>query len=722
MDGAQTGAATGVDRPMAGDLPMHRSGRRVPFRPRCRPTAATDRSESDRVPTGRSGTIATMTVPARADAASLLLSLDPPPWFLRHARAVAEVAAFLAARIADRGTTVDRRLVETAALLHDVDKLLAADDPAHGLPHGEGSAAWLTRHGHPELARAVAGHPVTRLLDGERYRRWAGFATREERIVAYADKRAGQRLEPMAARFASWQRRYPGSWDTATCGRGLGPRRTARGRRLPGRRPCPDRRAATGVDRRGPARRTRRPDRRVTTPPLAFIWGDDDLGARRAVDRLAATLASEGGVPLERWDLAGQRAGAGPMVAQLHERIATPVMFGGGTLAVVSNVGALMVTTEGRDGVLAAIGLLAPGNALVILDATQSGAKAPSQVRVLNAVKAAGGSVVDVKSPKGGGLAAWIEREARERGLTLEHGRREGARVADRRVRRRERRRAAIPDADRLERARQAGALSRQRRRSRSRMSGPSSPRPSRGPSGPSSTPSASARPGRRRAARAPARIDRRSRCSWSCSIDASASSSRSAIGSRAGETLATAAKAMGIKSEFRAGKLAGQARNWTTPELIAALDGLLELDAMVKGAPDTHGTAAQRRLAFTLWLMDHVERGSDAQPRSSPAIAGHRSVGGGPGLFLDHEIALDGEDAAALAEIEQLDQVRVDVELRAVLAQPARDAEAQPLAPVGQPERRVEPGRDEPATAGRATISQGRHGPNLMGGPPRTA
>jgi hypothetical protein len=58
----------------------------------------------------------------------------------------------------------------------------------------------------------VAAHPVTRLVDGERYRRWAAFASREERVVAYADKRAGQRLEPMEARFASWQRRYPDGW------------------------------------------------------------------------------------------------------------------------------------------------------------------------------------------------------------------------------------------------------------------------------------------------------------------------------------------------------------------------------------------------------------------------------------------------------------------------------------------------------------------------------
>jgi 5'-deoxynucleotidase YfbR-like HD superfamily hydrolase len=150
-----------------------------------------------------------MTVPGRVEAASLLLSLDPPSWFLRHARAVAEVAAFLAARIEDQGIAVDRRLVEAAALLHDVDKVVPPDDPAHDLPHGAGSAAWLTRRDHPELARAVSNHPVTKLLDGEHYRRWAAFATREERIVAYADKRAGQRLESMEARFAGWRARYP---------------------------------------------------------------------------------------------------------------------------------------------------------------------------------------------------------------------------------------------------------------------------------------------------------------------------------------------------------------------------------------------------------------------------------------------------------------------------------------------------------------------------------
>ena len=150
-----------------------------------------------------------MAVPTRRDAAQLLLDLAPPGWFLAHVSAVAEVAAFLAQRVAHRGIRVDRGVVEAAALLHDVDKLFPDDHPLSDLAHGEAGARWLTEQGHAELARSVAAHPVRCLADEEAYRRWAAFARREERIVAYADKRAGQRLESMASRFADWERRYP---------------------------------------------------------------------------------------------------------------------------------------------------------------------------------------------------------------------------------------------------------------------------------------------------------------------------------------------------------------------------------------------------------------------------------------------------------------------------------------------------------------------------------
>lgn len=126
---------------------------------------------------------------------------------------MADVAAFLARGAAARGEAVHPLAVETAALLHDVDKLSAAGKPGH-LRHGDGSAAWLEAHGLGELAPLVRDHPVTRLAD-DADAAAVTQATTGARIVAYADKRAGQKLEPMDERFRSWHRRYPDGWDAA---------------------------------------------------------------------------------------------------------------------------------------------------------------------------------------------------------------------------------------------------------------------------------------------------------------------------------------------------------------------------------------------------------------------------------------------------------------------------------------------------------------------------
>jgi hypothetical protein len=155
----------------------------------------------------------------------LLLSLEPPAWHLRHSRAVAEAAAWLARRAVSAGRSVDRHLVESAALLHDIDKLDKLKASTGGLPHADGSAAWLASAGYPELAPVVIGHPVTRLADATWFAEWLAAASPEALIVSYADKRAGQQLEPMSDRFASWRRRYPpgteperpgGAWSVET--------------------------------------------------------------------------------------------------------------------------------------------------------------------------------------------------------------------------------------------------------------------------------------------------------------------------------------------------------------------------------------------------------------------------------------------------------------------------------------------------------------------------
>jgi putative nucleotidyltransferase with HDIG domain len=148
-----------------------------------------------------------MTIPTQREAALVLHSLEPSEKFLRHACAVADVASWLARRAVANGQRVDVRLVETAALLHDVDKSPQAATPAH-LRHGEGSAAWLADRGYPELGPLIRDHPVTRLAEpsnGDPL----GAMSLEARIVAYADKRAAQHLEPMEERFARWRRKYP---------------------------------------------------------------------------------------------------------------------------------------------------------------------------------------------------------------------------------------------------------------------------------------------------------------------------------------------------------------------------------------------------------------------------------------------------------------------------------------------------------------------------------
>ena len=155
-----------------------------------------------------------MTAPSREEAVRLLLSLDPPAWHLRHARVVGEVAGWLARRIAlaNPGLSLDRGLVEAAALLHDVDKALARSDRAPGARHGDAGARWLAAHGHPELAEAVALHPVTVLATDEGAAALAA-ASLEARIVAYADKRGRQRMVSMRSRFARWTERHPKGWS-----------------------------------------------------------------------------------------------------------------------------------------------------------------------------------------------------------------------------------------------------------------------------------------------------------------------------------------------------------------------------------------------------------------------------------------------------------------------------------------------------------------------------
>jgi hypothetical protein len=165
-----------------------------------------------------------MAVPTREAAARILVELKAPVWLRSHSTAVAEVAAFLAARYRDRGRDLPADLPETAALLHDIDKTQPLRALRAALGHGTAGASWLAGQGFAELGPVIAGHPATRLADEGEFNRWLREASPTELIVSYADKRAMKDVVPMERRFAKWQTSHPERAATIARGRVLADR------------------------------------------------------------------------------------------------------------------------------------------------------------------------------------------------------------------------------------------------------------------------------------------------------------------------------------------------------------------------------------------------------------------------------------------------------------------------------------------------------------------
>ena len=343
------------------------------------------------------------------------------------------------------------------------------------------------------------------------------------------------------------------------------------------------------------------------TSPLGFYWGDDELAAERAVGRLRDSIAVDSGGPVERFDLRGDRTQASSLIGQLHERLATASLFGGGSLGVVTNVGALTVKSNDREAFLALLSVLAPGNGLAIVESTPTGAKEPGQKRVVDAIRSAGGEVRAFHAPKAGELAGWIEAQARERGVRLATGAakelatRLGGFVTDNDADRRSQTRIAASELEKLALYRGTEPVS------------VDDVRDLVSEAVPGSVWALTDAIGMREAARATTLLERllgvtpepvlltvfhrRIRELIEVADHLAAGTPESSL-----------PRLLGLHP-YRVSQLSIQARRWTLDELRAALEALLELDATVKGAPNLAATDAQRRMGFTLWIADNVTR-----------------------------------------------------------------------------------------------------------------
>jgi hypothetical protein len=87
-----------------------------------------------------------------------------------------------------------------ASLLHDIDKL---DTREGGGLHGQVGAERLAAMGHDELVAPVASHPVTALLDDDRFPRgWPSvLVSVADRHVAGTFMTTDQRIDDLVARY-----------------------------------------------------------------------------------------------------------------------------------------------------------------------------------------------------------------------------------------------------------------------------------------------------------------------------------------------------------------------------------------------------------------------------------------------------------------------------------------------------------------------------------------
>jgi DNA polymerase III delta subunit len=324
---------------------------------------------------------------------------------------------------------------------------------------------------------------------------------------------------------------------------------------------------------------------------------------------MADAIAAGHGGPVERVELRGDRSQSATLIAELHQRVATESMFGGGSLAVVANPGALTVRTDDREALIGMFPLVAPGSGIAFVEASPSGAREPGPKRLVEAVKAAGGEVRAFRAPKAGELAGWIEAEARERGLRLGPGAarelatRVGGFVTDNDADRRNQTMIADRELEKLALYRGDGAVAAEDVQALVAEAVPGS------------VWAFTDAVGRRDVGRAAELLDRLAATTPEPVLLAVLHRRireliEVADRLASGEREASLPRAMGIHS-YRAEQLVVQARRWSVAELEAALDGLVDLDATVKNAPGHGATEAQRRLAFTMWLADRVGGGS---------------------------------------------------------------------------------------------------------------
>lgn len=137
-------------------------------------------------------------IPSRAQCLLLFDRFNLPSQKRIHVETVTELALFFAHKLTINNSqlTINKNLVQAAALLHDIDKNIPRKE---GERHPDTAVRILKDLGFNEVAEVVRRHPLHAILDPQ-----LTPTTWEEKIVYLADKMTKYEVIGVDHRFKLW--------------------------------------------------------------------------------------------------------------------------------------------------------------------------------------------------------------------------------------------------------------------------------------------------------------------------------------------------------------------------------------------------------------------------------------------------------------------------------------------------------------------------------------
>ncbi len=122
-----------------------------------------------------------------------------PAYKQNHSFSVARLCIWFATRLmqADPSQSIDIRLLQAAALTHDVDAMAPKNE---GERHPDAAVRILREHGFDEVADLVRTHPLHAILDQK-----IAPKTLEQKLLYLSDKMVTQSILTVDERFALWR-------------------------------------------------------------------------------------------------------------------------------------------------------------------------------------------------------------------------------------------------------------------------------------------------------------------------------------------------------------------------------------------------------------------------------------------------------------------------------------------------------------------------------------